>query len=255
MAQTVPPIPPSTERYARASHIAQHYDLVFANNALFAYDCELMDAWLATPGTLLDLGCGTGRHVVHFARRGFAVTGVDLSPHMLALTRQKLAADGLNAQLIEADMLDLDALGVESFRYAVCMFSTLGMVQGHANRAQLLRKIRERVIPGGLFVFHAHNALHSAWAPWGPIWWISAKLWVRKRGLEFGDRIISMYRAIPDLFIHLFTDTEIRRLLDETGWELLELVYLNGPRNGRLKGRFVRRLRANGFVALARRPS
>lgn len=242
-------------RYIQAPHIALDYDLTFADTALFAHDCELMDTWFPEPGRLLDLGCGTGRHVAHFARRGFEVTGVDLSPHMLEVARRKLARQGLKATLIQGNMLELDTFGLAPVRYATCMFSTLGMVQGLANRVRFLEQIRGHVVPGGLLALHAHNALRQAWAPWGPIWWLGALAWVKARGLEFGDRILSVYRSIPDLFIHLFTEKEIRSSLQEAGWDLVEFVYLNLPRNGPLRLRVARGLRANGFVALARRPT
>ncbi|MEM5776196.1 MAG: methyltransferase domain-containing protein, partial [Anaerolineaceae bacterium] len=48
------------------------------------------------PGMLiLDAGCGTGRHSLEFARRGYHVTGVDLSGQMLAVAKQSAAAENL----------------------------------------------------------------------------------------------------------------------------------------------------------------
>jgi len=38
---------------------------------------------------ILDLGCGTGRHAIEFARRGFDVTGVDFSEAMLTRARER----------------------------------------------------------------------------------------------------------------------------------------------------------------------
>ena len=40
------------------------------------------------PKTLLDLGCGTGRHALEMARQGVTVTGVDMSETMLAVGRE-----------------------------------------------------------------------------------------------------------------------------------------------------------------------
>lgn len=54
---------------------------------------------------VLDLGSGSGRHVVFLAREGFDATGFDESPQGIALTRQALAADGLTAQLDAGNML------------------------------------------------------------------------------------------------------------------------------------------------------
>jgi 2-polyprenyl-3-methyl-5-hydroxy-6-metoxy-1,4-benzoquinol methylase len=50
-------------------------------------------------GTILDLGCGTGRHVVCLARSGFSVFGLDISLEGINVTRQWLAEEGLTADL------------------------------------------------------------------------------------------------------------------------------------------------------------
>lgn len=49
--------------------------------------------------TVLDLGSGSGRHVVYLAKNGFSVFGVDNSPEGMKLTRQWLADEGLEAKL------------------------------------------------------------------------------------------------------------------------------------------------------------
>jgi SAM-dependent methyltransferase len=54
--------------------------------------------------SVLDLGCGTGRHTVHLSRRGFRVTGLDNAPTGLKLTSEWLQRKQRNADLILADM-------------------------------------------------------------------------------------------------------------------------------------------------------
>jgi cyclopropane fatty-acyl-phospholipid synthase-like methyltransferase len=56
--------------------------------------------------TLLDLGCGSGRHLVYLARQGFSVHGLDNSPNGLSLARQWLAEEGLQANLVFQDMTE-----------------------------------------------------------------------------------------------------------------------------------------------------
>jgi 2-polyprenyl-3-methyl-5-hydroxy-6-metoxy-1,4-benzoquinol methylase len=58
-------------------------------------------------GRALDLGCGTGVVALALARRGFEVVGVDHSPEMLALARQKVAGAGLQAELETGDVRSL----------------------------------------------------------------------------------------------------------------------------------------------------
>src|SRR6185437_13020317 len=60
----------------------------------------LADALLARGATtILDLGCGTGRHVVYFAERSFTVSGLDSAPEGLRLTEQALRDAGRTANL------------------------------------------------------------------------------------------------------------------------------------------------------------
>ncbi len=55
----------------------------FRGHPLFQTDARALDARFVEPGPLVDLGCGTGRHALRFARRGFPVVAVDLSHAML----------------------------------------------------------------------------------------------------------------------------------------------------------------------------
>lgn len=52
---------------------------------------------------ILDLGCGTGRHVVALQKRGFTVTGLDISISGLSQTRDWVKAENLTAGLVNAD--------------------------------------------------------------------------------------------------------------------------------------------------------
>jgi SAM-dependent methyltransferase len=52
---------------------------------------------------ILDLGCGSGRHLVHLNRNGFKATGLDISATGLHLTREWVDEEGLEADLVLAD--------------------------------------------------------------------------------------------------------------------------------------------------------
>lgn len=53
---------------------------------------------------VLDVGCGTGRLLLDYLSQGIDIDGVDISPEMLALCRQKMQSMGLKANLFEGDM-------------------------------------------------------------------------------------------------------------------------------------------------------
>ena len=63
-------------------------------------------------GPVLELGCGTGRILIPTAREGIAITGVDLSTHMLHICRQKLSQETRDVQarveLFHGDITDFE---------------------------------------------------------------------------------------------------------------------------------------------------
>ena len=65
--------------------------------------------------SVLDLGCGRGRHVLHMAQEGLCVTGMDNAPTALKLTKQLLDHKQLSADLILADMRQPLPFGNETF--------------------------------------------------------------------------------------------------------------------------------------------
>src|SRR5207237_7554356 len=89
--------------YAHSPRLATEEDGYFDGHPLFRADSEALDARFVEPGPLVDLGCGTGRHALRFARRGFPVVAVDLSHSMLRAVGAKAAAEGLSLLGLEAD--------------------------------------------------------------------------------------------------------------------------------------------------------
>jgi len=65
--------------------------------------------------SILDLGCGTGRHVVHMAQKGLHVTGLDNAPTALKLTGKWLIEEGLAASLVLSDLRDPLPFTAQSF--------------------------------------------------------------------------------------------------------------------------------------------
>ncbi|MFH0965846.1 MAG: class I SAM-dependent methyltransferase [Planctomycetota bacterium] len=243
----------SMQIFRRSRTMAREYDSFYAGTRLLAYDTEYLDRHTAAPGRLLDLGCGTGRHVVHFARRGFDVTGIDLSEHMIEETRKKLSEHGVGATLAVGDIMDLSALADGSFRYCISMFSTVGLIRGRGNRSALLREVSRVLAPGGLFLFHVHNRLYNAFEPLGRRWLLFTYLFGPMWNLEVGDKIMDGYRGIPNMFLHIFSEREVRGLVRASGLRLVELFRLSRERDRELPGRWARSWRANGFLVAARK--
>ena len=85
------------------AHAPVYEDNVFTKNTVREVDFLLEELSLQPGDSILDVGCGTGRHSIELARRGYAVTGLDLSSEMLAKAADKASAAGVNVDWIHAD--------------------------------------------------------------------------------------------------------------------------------------------------------
>jgi SAM-dependent methyltransferase len=56
---------------------------------------------------ILDIGCGTGRHSIELSKRGYHITGIDLSDSQLARAREKAEKQGLKIDFLKCDARDL----------------------------------------------------------------------------------------------------------------------------------------------------
>jgi SAM-dependent methyltransferase len=234
--------------------VARTYDAGLADNRLVTVDQAFAEAHFDRPGRLLDLGCGTGRLLLPFARRGFWVLGVDLSEEMLAVARDKAAAAGVPVQLLKANLVELDALRDGAFDYAACLFSTLGMVIGAAERRRVVGHVFRLLRPGGRFVLHVHNRWFPLWDPQGRRWLF--KDVVRSLfGQTGGDKVMPVHQGLAGLTLHLFTRREGVRLLRRAGFRLREVRPVSLRPDGRLPGPWwFGRLRAYGYLLAAERP-
>ncbi len=248
-------LPPGVNRglweYSQSEHIAFDYDDVFAAHDLFEFDEAVLDRHFTRPGTLVDLGCGTGRILIPFARRGFRTIGVDLSPHMLEVVREKAELDGLQVDRVRGNIVELDFLPDACADYAICMFSTLGMIRGRENRRRMVEQALRILKPGGKFGLHVHNRWFNLHNPQGRAWVVRNFWgWLTGQPYELGDKFYE-YRGVPQLFMHVFTQTELKRLLTEVGFKIVEFIPLDTVRRHELPVPwFLPRLRANGWVVV-----
>ena len=84
-------------------HAAVYLQNGFTNNTLAEVDFLIEVLQLAPGSAVLDIGCGVGRHTLELARRGYRMTGLDISNGMLAEGQKVAQAEGLAVEWIQAD--------------------------------------------------------------------------------------------------------------------------------------------------------
>lgn len=104
---------------------------------------------------VLELACGTGRLAIPLAQSGFDVTGVDLSPEMLALARRKTRASGCAVEWIEANIRRFDT----GRRYALIFIAhnSFAHVITRSDVEGTLASVCRHMTPAGRFIVDVFN--------------------------------------------------------------------------------------------------
>jgi ubiquinone/menaquinone biosynthesis C-methylase UbiE len=136
---------------------------------------------------VLDVGCGTGRILVDFRQQGIDIDGVDNSPEMLALCREKLQKQNLTATLYQQTMEGLDI--PRQYQTILVPSSSFQLLLDPATAKQAMRKFFQHLVPGGrlvmpfMILWQPGQPLDEAWektmtrAEDGAIAWRKSRSW------------------------------------------------------------------------------
>jgi SAM-dependent methyltransferase len=199
-------------------------------------ECDYLQRVLEIhPGDkLLDVPCGHGRHAIELARRGYRVTGVDLSRELLDRARESSAPTSIDVDWRSGDMRDLSQLQFEpaGFDAAYCFGNSFGYLD-HAGAGDFLSSLAHVMEPGGLMAIDTGVAAESILPT------LLAAGAYRKRWHRLGDLVVlseARYAAeasrldIDYTFIqngsletrlaasYVFTIAELRRMLEHAGF-------------------------------------
>ena len=135
-----------------SSAYVEYYDALYREKD-YAAEAAWIDRTLggaARLGTILDLGCGTGRHAAELSRLGCRVHGVDLSPAMIQLAEKRNAGD---------PRLSFETGDAASFKSPVpcgavtALFHVVSYLTDNERLFSCFRQVRENLQPGGKFLF------------------------------------------------------------------------------------------------------
>lgn len=106
---------------------------------------------------VLDLGCGSGRHSLSLAKRGYTqLTAVDLSPTLLDVARKLAKEEGYDIEFVERDMRSIEANA--QYDLVVNLFTSFGYFETDEENASVLRTISASLRVSGWLVLDFFNA-------------------------------------------------------------------------------------------------
>jgi SAM-dependent methyltransferase len=219
----------------------KYYDLVFGA------DCAAEMKFIRQCGErfasgkvrkLFEPACGTGRLLVHLAKHGYGVAGIDLNPKAVEFCNQRLARKGIRGRAWVADMSDFTAPAkydvafntINSFRHLLTQQQALGHLRSMGN---CIRR-------GGLYLLGVHITPNEA-APSDTESWsarrghvgVNTHMWtidrnkrtrIERFGIRFDIHTPSRNWRIEDMLVlRSYTAEQMRRLIrDSEVWQCEE---------------------------------
>ncbi len=139
--------------------LGEDYDRMVSWEGRLAREGRFFEQLFAGARTrsVLDAGCGTGMHVVAFARRGLRCTGADLSPAMIEQARRNAERAGVRVELAAAGFGELATVFRGPFDAVTCLGNSLPHLLDDASLAACLSDFAALLRPGGILVIQNRN--------------------------------------------------------------------------------------------------
>jgi len=185
---------------------------------------------LHVPRRILDLPCGQGRHAIELARRGYEVTGVDLSPYMLGVAAERAEAARVRVRWLAGDMRE--ALPGETFDLILNLFTSLGYFDDEADDRRVVRAAASMLEPGGRFLLEVINGQRVMGNFQEREWFTVGQTAVmERRSLDVSTRRMVVERTVSsttgdDVSVHavrLYNGPAVKTMLEAAGFNRVEL--------------------------------
>lgn len=148
----------------------QWYELLFQNYGL-KYDnepftqgtsgeCDFIESEIAfnKQSRILDIGCGTGRHSIELTKRGYHITGIDLSESLLKRAREKALEQNLHIDFQKQDARDLPFAGEFDLAIMLCE-GAFPLMETDEMNFMILKNAAKALKKNGKLIFTTLNGL------------------------------------------------------------------------------------------------
>lgn len=181
---------------------------------------------------ILDIACGSGGHMFELNRRGYKVTGFDISPEMVQFIKDKAREEGLGVKAFVSDMRSFDAGGI--YDCAICATDTFRFLLSDDEATSHLRCVANSLKIGGLYIL-------DFWAPQNDGDFPNFDVeWEAQQG---SLRVKAIYRQYPDTF-----DPKAKLFEDELGLEVDDNGKPIAAQSARMQSRYLTRSHFNRLI-------
>lgn len=172
---------------------------------------------------LFDIGCGAGRHLLALAKRGYAMTGIDIRPEMVAYVQEQAKKSGVSVSVSTGDLCHLESQGI--FDLAYCFMDTFRFLLTNEQIINHLRAVGSLLSPNGLYV---------------------TDFWVPRQYDQIGNEVHQWEQAQGDTTVRVFylqhpetVDPVTQTFEDELVFEVVENGQTKTIRGGATRTRLI----------------
>lgn len=197
--------------------------------------------------TVLDLTCGTGSQVFYLLKKGFQVTGADISTGMMKIAKRKAQKEKIKVKFLHGDMRTIHA---GNFDAAITIFNAIGHLT-KAGFAKTMRNIHRNLNDGGIYIFDILNLNYVLDKD------NIMKMSLERMGASGNTKVRELQHSIIDnggiltsytifytqkagqttkvaskntITLQLYTASELKKMLNKNGFKVLHQCGINGSK-------------------------
>jgi 2-polyprenyl-3-methyl-5-hydroxy-6-metoxy-1,4-benzoquinol methylase len=206
----------------------------FEQEPVWLMDCAFLEKQLELEAgeAVLDLCCGAGRHSLELARRGYRLTGLDVSPTMIEVAKSRSAEQGAEVNWIRQDAKEMDF--TEEFDAVFNYLTSFGHCD-HAGNTRIIANVFRSLRPGGRFLLEMINMiwLLSNFVPterrvYEGFTYVERRRYDWRTGRITTRREKAVAGESPQILepfdVQAYLPFEVIRMLEEAGFEAIDAV-------------------------------